>query len=75
MIRNIYDDAYVMGYHNGYHNVGYNNPYHAVKRPQFNIKYTNGYGDGMTYSLEEEVADQVMEIQQQYQGRSVGDET
>lgn len=64
MSRNIYDDAYLMGYHNGYHDVGYLNPYHKHGTPQYHIKYLNGHKDGcalkrdeeFTELLEEEVA-------------------
>ena len=64
MSRNIYDDAYLMGYHNGYHDVGYLNQYHKHGKPQYHIKYLNGHKDGcalkrdeeFTELLEEEVA-------------------
>lgn len=64
MTVNKYDDAYLMGYHNGYHDVGYLNPYHKHGTPQYHIKYLNGHKDGcalkrdeeFTELLEEEVA-------------------
>ena len=47
MSRNKYDDAYLMGYHNGYHDVGYLNPYHKHGEPQYHIKYMNGQRMGV----------------------------
>ena len=38
MSRNKYDDAYIIGYHNGYHDVGYKNTYDVDKQPQLRIK-------------------------------------
>jgi hypothetical protein len=54
MSRNIYDDAYLMGYHNGYHDVGYLNPYHKHGTPQYHIKYLNGHKDGCSLKRDEE---------------------
>lgn len=54
MAVNKYDDAYIIGYHNGYHDVGYNNPYHKYGEPQNNIKYRNGHADGCALKRQEE---------------------
>lgn len=51
--RNKYDDAYVMGYHNGYHALTYDNQYDSNEQPQFNIKYKNGWIDGLVTREEE----------------------
>ena len=45
-MRNKYDDAYIMGYHNAYHGIGYINEYNKDKQPQYHIKYKHGYEDG-----------------------------
>lgn len=55
MKRNQYDDAYVMGYHNGYHQVGNLNEYDREKQPQFWIKYKNGYTAGKLMRVKEEL--------------------
>lgn len=44
--RNKFDDAYVIGYTNGYHHDGYMNEYDKHKQPQYHIKYKHGYEDG-----------------------------
>lgn len=54
MAVNKYDDAYIMGYHNGYHDVGYVNPYHKYASPQNHIKYLNGHKDGCSLKRDEE---------------------
>lgn len=54
MTVNKYDDAYLMGYHNGYHDVGYLNPYHKHGTPQYHIKYLNGHKDGCALKRDEE---------------------
>jgi len=54
MSRNKYDDAYLMVYHNGYHDVGYLNPYHKYDAPQYHIKYMNGHKDGCGLKRDEE---------------------
>lgn len=46
MQRNKYDDAYILGYSNGYHNDGYMNEYDKDKQPQYHVKYKHGYEDG-----------------------------
>ena len=56
LTRNKYDDAYVMGYHNGYHKLTYGNPYDSNEQPQFNVKYKNGWIDGLVIREEERVA-------------------
>ena len=40
--RNTYDDAYVMGYHNGYHGLTYDNKYDKNKQAQYHIKFKMG---------------------------------
>ena len=54
MTRNKYDDAYIIGYHNGYHDVGYVNTYDEVKQPQLRIKYLHGHKDGCHLKRDEE---------------------
>ena len=44
--RNKYDDAYVMGYHNGYHGLTYDNQYDKNKQAQYHIKFKMGYVAG-----------------------------
>ena len=41
--RNKYDDAYVMGYHNGYHAVKYDNQYDPEEHSNYHIKFKMGY--------------------------------
>lgn len=54
MSRNKYDDAYIIGYHNGYHDVGYLNTYDADTQPQLRIKYLHGHKDGCALKRDEE---------------------
>ena len=52
--RNAYDDAYVMGYHNGYHAVKYDNQYDEKKQSQYHIKFKHGYTAGKMLRVKEE---------------------
>ena len=44
--RNKYDDAYVMGYNNGYHGLTYDNQYDKKDQAQYHIKFKMGYVKG-----------------------------
>lgn len=55
--RNQFDDAYVMGYHNGYHALTYDNQYDKDKQTQFHIKFKSGYTAGKLLRVKEESAD------------------
>jgi len=57
MKRNKYDDAYVMGYHNGYHALKYDNQYNEDAMPQYHIKYKMGYVEGKMLRTKEERED------------------
>lgn len=46
MKRNKFDDAYIIGYTNGYHGDGYLNEYDADTMAQYHIKYKAGYVAG-----------------------------
>lgn len=48
MARNIYDDAYVLGYASGYYKDDHSvvNSYDKEKEAQMYIKFKNGYKDG-----------------------------
>lgn len=54
--RNKYDDAYIMGYHNGYHKLTYDNQYDSKEQPQYHIKFKHGYVAGKLMRVKEEVA-------------------
>jgi|OM-RGC.v1.033106796 hypothetical protein len=54
LTRNKYDDAYVMGYHNGYHAVKYDNQYDKDKQAQYWIKFKHGYTAGKLMRVTEE---------------------
>lgn len=56
--RNKYDDAYVMGYHNGYHGLTYDNQYDKNKQPQYHIKFKMGYVQGELMRTNEEGTEQ-----------------
>jgi hypothetical protein len=56
LTRNKYDDAYVMGYHNGYHAVKYDNQYDSKEQPQYHIKFKHGYTAGKLLRVKEEAA-------------------
>ena len=57
MTRNKYDDAYVMGYHNGYHALTYSNEYDSNEQAQYHIKYKHGYTAGKMQRVKEEKED------------------
>lgn len=52
--RNGYDDAYVMGYHNGYHGLTYKNEYDSNLQAQYHIKFKIGYTEGKMLRVREE---------------------
>lgn len=52
--RNKYDDAYVMGYHNGYHAVKYDNQYDPEEHSNYHIKFKMGYTEGKLLRVKEE---------------------
>ena len=54
LTRNKYDDAYVMGYHNGYHAVKYDNQYDSTEQAQYHIKFKHGYTAGKLMRVKEE---------------------
>ena len=54
MQRNKYDDAYIIGYTNGYHHDGYMNEYDKDKQPQYHIKYKHGYEEGEQMRIKEQ---------------------
>ncbi len=55
--RNTYDDAYVMGYHNGYHAVKYDNQYDKNDQAQYHIKFRHGYVEGKMQRVREDKQD------------------
>jgi len=59
MQRNQYDDAYIIGYTNGYHHDGYMNEYDKDKQPQYHIKYKHGYEDGELMRIKEQSDDRL----------------
>lgn len=52
--RNKYDDAYIMGYHNGYHAVKYDNQYDPEEHSNYHIKFKMGYTKGKLLRVKEE---------------------
>tara|TARA_B100001059_G_C17327064_1_gene329422 strand:- start:102 stop:323 length:222 start_codon:yes stop_codon:yes gene_type:complete len=54
LTRNKYDDAFVMGYHNGYHAVKYDNQYDKDAQAQYWIKFKHGYTAGKLMRVKEE---------------------
>ena len=56
LTRHKYDDAYVMGYHNGYHAVKYDNQYDEDTQAQYWIKFKHGYTAGKLMRVKEEAA-------------------
>jgi len=56
MARNMYDDAYVLGYASGYHNDAYTNAYDKDKEAQMRLKFWNGYKDGVIMRQKEQKA-------------------
>ena len=54
LTRNKYDDAYVMGYYNGYHKQGNMNEYDKDEQHQYYIKYKHGYTAGKLMRVKEE---------------------
>ena len=56
MARNIYDDAYVLGYASGYHGDTYTNSYDKKKEAQMRVKFKNGYADGVAMKEKEKAA-------------------
>ena len=54
LTRNKYDDAYVMGYHNGYHAVKYDNQYDEDTLAEYHIKFKHGYTAGKLLRVKEE---------------------
>lgn len=57
--RNKYDDAYIIGYTNGYHHDGYMNEYDKDKQPQYHIKYKHGYEAGELMRIKEQSDDRL----------------
>jgi len=55
--RNTYDDAYVMGYHNGYHAVRYDNQYDKDNQAQYHMKFKHGYVEGKMQRVREDKQD------------------
>lgn len=55
--RNKYDDAYVMGYHNGYHKLTYDNPYDKDTLAEYHIKFKHGHTAGKLLRVKEERKD------------------
>ena len=55
--RNTYDDAYVMGYHNGYHALTYDNQYDKDNQAQYHMKFKHGYTAGKLLRVKEERKD------------------
>lgn len=53
MSRNIYDDAYVLGYASGYHGDIYVNSYDKNKEAQMRVKFQHGYEDGVAMKKKE----------------------
>ena len=47
MGRNMFDDAYVLGYASGYHGDEYVNSYDKDTEAQWQSKFENGYADGV----------------------------
>lgn len=54
MTRNKFDDAYIIGYTNGYHHDGYMNEYNKDKQPQYHVKYKHGYEAGEQMRIKEQ---------------------
>ena len=57
-MRNKFDDAYIIGYHNGYHDLTYDNQYDKDEQAQFHIKYKHGYTAGKMLRVKEESQDE-----------------
>lgn len=57
LTRNKYDDAYIMGYHNGYHAVKYDNQYDKNDQAQYHIKFRHGYVEGKMQRVREDKQD------------------
>ena len=55
--RNKYDDAYIMGYHNGYHKLTYDNQYDKDTLAEYHIKFKHGYTAGKLLRVKEERKD------------------
>lgn len=45
-MANMFDNAYRMGYYQGYHGEAYQNDYCIETEAQYKAKYANGYHDG-----------------------------
>lgn len=57
LTRNKYDDAYVMGYHNGYHALTYDNQYDKDNQAQYHMKFKHGYVEGKMQRVRKEKQD------------------
>ena len=55
--RNTYDDAYVMGYYNGYHALTYDNQYDKDNQAQYHMKFKHGYVEGKMQRVREDKQD------------------
>ena len=54
MSRNMFDDAYVLGYASGYHGDEYVNSYDEDTEAQWQSKFENGYADGVAMREKEQ---------------------
>lgn len=57
-MRNMFDDAYVLGYASGYHGDEYTNSYDKDTEAQWRSKFENGYADGVEMKEKELDRDQ-----------------